>query len=98
MITKGLTAPLPEDVTFVNLFESEIQSVIDKHAPSKEQTRIFRTQKPWFNESILESKRIVRKTERIWRKYKEPEQFKEFKEARNKYCKEIDSEKKTSYQ
>ncbi|XP_060556715.1 uncharacterized protein LOC132717301 [Ruditapes philippinarum] len=84
-----------EDVnTFVNLFESEIQSVIDKHAPTKEQTRICRTQKPWFNESILESKRIVRKKERIWRKYKEPEQFKKFKEARNRYCKEIDSEKK----
>jgi hypothetical protein len=88
-----------EDVNiFVNLFESEIQSVIDKHAPIKKQTRICRTKKPWFSESILESKRMVRKTERMWRKYKEPEQFKEFKEARNRYCKAIDSEKKTSYQ
>jgi hypothetical protein len=62
--------------TFVNLFESEIQSVVDKHAPKKEQTRICKTQKPWFNETILEFKRIVRKKQRLLRNYKEPEQFK----------------------
>lgn len=35
----------------------------------------------------------MRKSERIWRKYKQPEQLKDFKNARNKYSQEIDREK-----
>ncbi|XP_060601863.1 uncharacterized protein LOC132755083 [Ruditapes philippinarum] len=56
-------------------------------------TKICRAPKPWFNENIVVLKRELRKAERLWTKYKEPEQLQTYKNLRNKYCHAIEREK-----
>ncbi len=41
----------------------------------KHTNKIRRAPKPWFNENILELKRKTRKLKRMWRKYKQPDQY-----------------------
>lgn len=84
-----------EDVNdFVTVFETEITKILDKHAPLVEKTVINRPPKPWFNEEILKQKRIVRRLEHIWKKYKEKHQYEALKAARNEYIYQINCEKK----
>lgn len=80
----------------VDQFENEIQNVLDTHAPFKQKTKICRAPKPWFTSNILQLKRKLRKSERLWKKYKKPEQYEAFKSARNEYSHLLSSEKKKS--
>ena len=58
-----------------------------------EKTVITRPPKPWFSDEILHQKHVVRRLENIWRKYKQEDQYKAFKAARNQYIYQINSEK-----
>ncbi|XP_052782951.1 uncharacterized protein LOC128219177 [Mya arenaria] len=78
----------------VEEFEDQVQKNLDTHAPVKEITRVRRAPKPWFNEDILQFKRKSRKCERLWMKYKTPEHYQLFKQARNKYHFELKEEKR----
>ena len=62
--------------------------------PIKEKTKIIRAPKPWFTENIHRLKRVARKAERLWRKYKQSHQYETMKSARNTYNYELDREKK----
>ncbi|XP_052788755.1 uncharacterized protein LOC128223518 [Mya arenaria] len=81
--------------TLVCTFETELQNIVDKHAPVKEKTLVVRKQKAWFNDNIMKLKRTLRKAERIWRKYRQQDQFEYFKQIRSLYSYEICKQKKT---
>lgn len=78
-------------------FENKIQVILDKHAPVTEKTRITRAPKPWFSDSILEKKQSFRKAEKTWKRYKKPEDYHSFQNARNKYFMEIKKVKKQTF-
>ena len=81
---------------YVTIFEGEIIKILDKHTPVVEKTSISRKPKPWFNDKILNQKRVLRRREFIWKKYREDHQYTALKEARNKYIYEINCEKRST--
>ena len=59
--------------SFVERYETEIEAILDSHAPMHKKTIICRDPKPWFNENILQLKRLLRRAERVWRKHRQPD-------------------------
>lgn len=80
--------------SFIEQFEGEIKNILDTHAPLEDKMKIYRAPKPWFSDDILHLKRLLRKSERLWRKYRQPHQYELFKTARNKYNYEINQAKR----
>ena len=78
---------------YVDQFEDEVKRIMDIDAPMQEKMKICRAPKPWFTENIAILKRKFRKAESLWRKYKHPHLYEQFKEARNNYTNEINREK-----
>ena len=68
-------------VTYVELYESEMKKIVDKHAPEIEKTLICRNPKPWYNANIKHLKRKMRKAERLWREHRNPRDHESFKTA-----------------
>ena len=61
----------PSDVSqLVELYDTTLSSVLDKHAPLTVKTITIRNSSPWFNNEIKEAKRERRRAERKWRKTK----------------------------
>ena len=81
--------------SFVEQFESELESILEKHAPLTQKTVTCRPPKAWFNDEILKMKQSLRKAERVWRKYEEPNQLEIVKELRLKYHYAICNEKRS---
>ncbi|CAG2199519.1 unnamed protein product [Mytilus edulis] len=79
--------------TFVGEFENTIESLLNTHAPMQEKTQICRAPKPWFNETIMSLKRLMRKSERLWRKHRKPCDYEIYKSSMNKYHHELRNEK-----
>ena len=48
---RGISVECDDVNAFVNMFESEINSILDQRAPLTQKTKICRAPKPWFNES-----------------------------------------------
>lgn len=82
--------------TFVNEFESEIENVLNKHAPIQEKTIIQRAPKPWFNENLQQLKQKVRKSERTWRLYGKTDPYESYKAIRKEYNLEIKRQKRNT--
>ena len=56
----------------MDTFEDKVRLLIDQHAPETKKKKITtRDQNPWFNEEVGHQKRVVRRRERIWKRYKE---------------------------
>ena len=56
---------------FVDEFDNKIESLLNKHAPIKEKIKICRAPKPWFSKNIMSLKRVMRRSERLWRKHRQ---------------------------
>ena len=65
--------------------DKTLKEALDKHAPEVQRIVTVRQKTPWFNQQVLEQKRIVRKRERIWKKYKQQHQWKALLDERKKY-------------
>jgi hypothetical protein len=74
---------------FVDQFETEIEKLLNTHAPMKEKIQICRAPKPWFSESIMSLKRVMRRSERLWRKHRQPKDYEIYKSALHKYHYEL---------
>ncbi|XP_060589675.1 uncharacterized protein LOC132744898 [Ruditapes philippinarum] len=74
---------------FVDQFETEIEKLLNTHAPMKEKIQICRAPKPWFSESIMSLKRVMRRSERLWRKHRQPKDYEIYKCALHKYHYEL---------
>ena len=62
---------VPEELDrLVNIYNTTLTSMIDKHAPLTTKIVKARSQVPWYNHDIAAAKRKRRKAERIWRKTK----------------------------
>jgi hypothetical protein len=78
---------------YVNQFENNIEKLLNTHAPIKEKVQIYRTPKPWFSESIVTLKRVMRRAERLWRLHRQSRDYEIFKCARFKYHSALINEK-----
>ena len=47
--------------------DKTLKEALDKHAPEVQRIVTVRQKTPWFNQQVLEQKRMVRKRERIWK-------------------------------
>ena len=65
--------------------DKTLKEALDKHAPEVHRIVTVRQKTPWFNQQVLGQKRIVRKRERIWKKYKQQHQWKALSGERKKY-------------
>ncbi|KAK3107491.1 hypothetical protein FSP39_015750 [Pinctada imbricata] len=54
----------------LNIFESDIRDVIDKHAPLVTKEVVLRPNSPWYTDELRALKRERRKAERRWRRTK----------------------------
>ena len=57
----------------LRLYNSELSSILDKHAPLKSCMVTIRPAAPWFSEEIKLERRIRRRLERKWRRSGLPE-------------------------
>ena len=57
----------------LHLYNSELSSVLDKHAPLKSRMVTIRPAAPWFSEEIKLERRIRHRLERRWRRTRLPE-------------------------
>ena len=55
-------------LTLLHLYNSELSSVLDKHAPLKSRMVTIRPAAPWFSEEIKLERRVRRRLERRWRR------------------------------
>ena len=60
-------------LTLLHLYNSELSSVLDKHAPLKSRIVTIRPAAPWFSEEIELERRVRRRLERRWRRTRLPE-------------------------
>ena len=66
-------------------FENKIYSAMEKLLPLTESIKTIRKQCFWFTKELKEQKRIVRRRETIWRKYREKHQWTAFLRERARY-------------
>ena len=50
----------------VDLYDSELRTLLDKHAPLRKRTVRVQRREPWCNASVLEKRREMRAAERQW--------------------------------
>ena len=60
-------------LTLLHLYNSELSSVLDKHAPLKSRMATIRPAASWFSEEIKPERRVRRRLERRWRRTRLPE-------------------------
>ena len=60
-------------LTLLHLYNSELSSVLDEHAPLKSRMVTIRPAAPWFSEEIKLERRVRRRLERRWRGTRLPE-------------------------
>ena len=53
--------------SLVDIYDSTLRSLIDKHAPQKKRWISIRAKAPWYISEVTEQKRIRRNLERKWR-------------------------------
>ena len=86
-----------EDNTLEELIQ-EYQTVseqcMDKHAPKVTKRFTKRKQELWYNERIIEQKRLVRRRERMWLKYAEDHQWIAYTTERNRLNRMIHANKR----
>lgn len=68
-----------------NTLKAELLRVLDKHAPLKERKITERKKEPWYEDHVKKQKKTVRNRAKIWKKYKEPHQWKAYTIERNRY-------------
>ena len=69
----------------VEVLDNNLRSAIDKLAPLKTRNIVVRPTNPWFDNEIRDQKKIMRKQEKKWRKYKMESDLKSFKLETVKY-------------
>ena len=58
-----------------NILEYELERVLDLHAPVQTLSISSRKKSPWFTPEVKRQKHLVRRKEKIWRKYQQDHHF-----------------------
>ena len=70
-------------------FEDHIITAMDLHTPIKTIRVQVRDKNPWYDQVLRDQKKIMRKREQIWRKYKQDHQLKAYQVERAKFYKQL---------
>ena len=79
-----------------SILETELERVLDLHAPLQKLSISSRKKCPWFTAEAKKQKHVVRRCEKIWRKYQQDHQFVALHMETNKYRKLLKSTKLSS--
>ena len=90
--TEGTTDSL------LDAFNSELQRLIDKHAPLQTRTLVLRPKYPWFTQDLHVAKHRKRNLERKWRRSKLTVHYKMYREQCVVYNKLLLSTRSSYYQ
>ena len=69
----------------VSVVERTLKEALDKHAPEVRRTVTIRQKTPWFNQQVLDQKRLVRQRERTWKKYKQQHHWEALTNEKKRY-------------
>ena len=69
----------------VKLYDSELQRLLDKHAPVIEREINIKRREPWYNDSIYNARRAMRRSERRWKKSRCDENYADFTHKRRHF-------------
>ena len=73
-----------------------LKQSLDAHIPEKKITITLRPNNPWFSDELNQLKRAMRSLERRWVRNKCDENWVDYKELRNIYCRKLRQAKKTA--
>ena len=59
---------LAQELGDLDLYDTQLTNVLDKHAPLKEKSIVIRLHQPWFSDDLNPAKSGKRKAERLWRR------------------------------
>ena len=73
-----------------------LKQTLDAHIPEKMIAITLHPKNPWFSDEQNQLKRAMRSLERRWVRNKSDENWADYKELRNIYCKKLRHAKKTA--
>ena len=76
-----------------NILEYELERVLHLRAPVQKMSISSWKRSPWFTPEVKRQKHLVRRKEKIWRKYQQDHKFVALRVETNKYCKLLKSAK-----
>ena len=77
-------------------YDEMLKQNLDAHIPEKKITITLHPKNPWFSDELNQLKRAMRSLERRWVRNKSDENWADYKELRNVYCKKLRHAKKTA--
>ena len=80
-----LDITLNEVEEMVNAFNNQLKNALNDNAPEITKQVTVRKKVPWFTQEIREKKRVVRRRETIWKKYRRDDQRQALKIERSSY-------------
>ena len=80
----------------VQNLETTLHDIFEVHTPLINKSVALRNRCPWFSSTIKEQKRIVRRSERIWHKYRENHQWQAYRNEKIKYNNMLKEAKKNT--
>ena len=69
----------------VTTLENNLSYLLEKHAPEETKTVTFKPNRPWYSKQVETPKRIVRRHEKLWQKYKQAHLWVALQIQREKY-------------
>ena len=83
--------------SLVTKFEDELKNAYDELAPLTEKKVTNRPRNLWFNQEIADQKRVVRRREKIYKRYREKHQWTAYREELKNYKKMLKDQKISFY-
>ena len=77
-------------------YDEMLKQSLDAHIPEKMITITLHPKNPWFSDEFNQLKRAMRSLERRWVRNKSDENWADYKELRNIYCRKLRQAKKTA--
>ena len=77
-------------------YNEMLKQTLAAHLPEKMVTITLHPKNPWFSDELNQIKRAMRSLERRWVRNKSEENWADYKELRNMYCKKLRQAKKTA--
>ena len=88
----------PDDPeALLDLYNTTLKSIYDKHAPPKKKTITTRCVVPWFNKDIKQSNQVKRKSERKWRLSRHLDDLADYHRKRNQATSLMNRERRHFY-
>ena len=78
-------------------YNSICQSVLDAHAPAGVKSRSVRFRAKWYNEAVVNARRLVRRSERRWRKTRSDPDYQKYLDAKRAASDSIALQKSRCY-